>query len=242
MSLQSNELAKMIFLIKRRPDSSREELIMHWYKNHMPAVISSQKRARERGGGAHKYIAQLFDTSNKATMAWDGMAQLWFDEPQPPMKQLAGTTPSDTFQENAAPYFSWATKEYVVIDGSEKLSTAPLTLNDPYPSTRSGFFRVNYLVPAQQGVDFEKFYEHWLRVHVPNVQEWMTAANGFRYIVSHSIYPQEAPYAGMAELYFKNAEDWAKYQSFVRADGMENFVDGAHMDIMYGSTEMVGIP
>ena len=243
MTVEPNERAKMIFLIKRRESASRDELVMQWYKNHMPAVIASQNRSIEQGrDSASRYIAQLFLSSNKAEMRWDGMAQLWFAGPQRPATNEHGREPTDTFQQKAEPYFSWATREYVVIDGSEHLNSAPLTLNDPYPSTRSGFFRVNYLVPAQEDTDYDAFFEHWLDVHVPNITDWMNQASGFRYVVSHSIYPDLAPYAGMAELYFHSEDDWRKCQSLMRADGMENFVDGARMDIMFGDTEMVGVP
>lgn len=243
MTVEPNERTKMIFLIKRREGSSRDELIMHWYKNHMPAVIAAQERAIEQGrDGASRYIAQLFQSSNKSEMQWDGMAQLWFAEPQKPAKNDHGREPTDTFQQNAEPYFSWATREYVVIDGSENLSVVPLTLNDPYPSTRSGFYRVNYLVPALEDIDYDAFYQHWLEVHVPNIRSWMIESGGFRYVVSHSIFPDLAPYAGMAELYFHHERDWQKCQTLMRADGMEKFVDSARMDIMYGDTEMIGVP
>lgn len=243
MSVQPNPRIKMIFLIKRRENVSREELIMQWYKNHMPAVIAAQERSIANGrDGASRYIAQLFSTSNKTEMSWDGMAQLWFAQAQKPTKPNAGTNPSDTFQEKAQPYFSWATREYVVMDGSENLSTAPLTLNEPFPSTRSDFFRVNYLVPAQEGIDYSALYQHWLDVHVPNIKSWMEASGGYRYVVSHSVFPEEAPYAGMAELYFQDEDSWKHCQSLMRADGMEAYVDGRSMDIMFGDTEMVGIP
>ena len=233
----------MIFLIKRREGVSRDELIVHWFKNHMPAVIDSQVRAHGRGrDGASKYIAQLFTRSNKDQMSWDGLAQLWFKEPQKPAPISPDFRPSDTFQEKAAPYFSWATREYVVMDGSDGLSTEPLMLNEAYPMTRSGFHRVNYLVPAKDGTDFEELYAHWLGVHVPNVKSCMEQSGGFRYVVSHSIFPSAAPYAGMAELYFPDNESWKTYRSLIKADGMEKYVDSARMDIMYGDTEMVGIP
>lgn len=243
MTVTANERTKMIFLIKRGEGTSRDELIMHWYKNHMPLVIGAQERAKEAGrDGASRYIAQLFATSNKPDLSWDGMAQLWFAEPQAPTPIDPSRKPSDSFVEKAAPYGSWATREYVVMDGAEHLNADPLTLNEPYPSTRSGFYRVNYLVPAQAGVDFDAFYQHWLDVHVPNIKGWMEEAGGFRYVVSHSVYPEQAPYAGMAELYFQDQSAWAKCQSLMRADGMENYVDGANMDIMHGDTEMIGIP
>ncbi|GIT39533.1 MAG: hypothetical protein Ct9H300mP8_07290 [Gammaproteobacteria bacterium] len=41
--------AKMIYLIRRKPDTSREELVMHWFANHMPLVIGSQKEAARPG-------------------------------------------------------------------------------------------------------------------------------------------------------------------------------------------------
>lgn len=243
MSVQPTERAKMIFLIKRREGSSRDELIMHWFKNHMPAVIDSQVRSAGRGrDSASRYIAQLFTSSNRDQLSWDGLAQLWFKEPQKPAPISPDFRPSDTFQEKAAPYFSWALREYVVMDGSDLLSTEPLTLNEAYPMTRSGYHRVNYLVPAQEGVDYDRFYAHWLDVHVPNIRSWMEASGGFRYVVNHSIFPEQAPYAGMAELYFPDESAWRNCKSLMRADGMENFVDGTKMDIMYGDTEMVGIP
>ena len=66
MTVEPNERAKMIFLIKRREGSSRDELIMQWYKNHMPAVIAAQDRATAQGrDGASRYIAQLFSSSNR---------------------------------------------------------------------------------------------------------------------------------------------------------------------------------
>ncbi len=243
MPIEANPRVKMIFLIKRQRGTSRDELIMQWYKNHMPAVIAAQEKATQSGrDAASRYIAQLFNASNRSPNSWDGMAQLWFAVPQPPEPLNLDRKPTDTFQQKAAPYFSWATREYIAMDGSEHLNADPLTLNEPFPSTRSGFFRVNYLVPALTDIDYESLYKHWLEVHVPNIRDWMTQAGGFRYVVSHSIYPHAAPYAGMAELYFHDEAAWLECQSLMRPDGMENYIDGKRMDIMYGDTEMIGIP
>lgn len=241
MSLVTSENVKMIFLIQRRAHVARSELLVHWFKNHMPAVIQTQKNAKGANRPyARKYIAQLFNTDEYERPDWDGMAQLWFPEPQKPMSTLAGTEPSDTFQEKAEPYQSWATKEYVIIDGSEHLSTNPLTLNDPFPATRSGFYRVNYLVKANPDVDIEELYKHWLEVHVPNVQGVMNQVGGFRYLVSHSIYPDVAPYAGMAELYFHQRSHFEDYMKIIKSDGMERFMGG--VSVFRGNTEMIGIP
>lgn len=241
MELKQSEKPRMNVLIKRRSGVSHQELIMHWFKNHMPRVIEGQTRASE-SSRASKYIAQLFDPELNESLPWDGVAQLWVPSaPKPSTNSLSGT-PTDTFQEKSEPYFSWPTHEYVVMDGSDHLDTQPLTLDPAYPMTRSGFFRVNYLVPAQSGVNYEEFYDHWLKVHVPNIKSCMMDSGGYRYVVNHSIYPETAPYAGMAELYFRSKEDWPRYRSLVRADGMERYVDSEKLAVLFGSTEMVGIP
>ena len=123
-----------------------------------------------------------------------------------------------------------------------ELDTAPLTLNAPYPMTRSGFFKMTFLVAAKPETDYDEFFRHWLDVHVPNVQGTMEKVGGFRYVVSHSMTPAEEPYAGMAELYFPNAGGWDAYREHIRPDGMERWVDGGRMAVMSSTTEMVGIP
>lgn len=241
--MKQTDYTKMIFLIRRREGVSRDELIMHWFKNHMPAVIESNRAVFKRNGsGASKYIAQLFKSVAGAQSAWDGMAQLWYREPLPPMKQAAGSRPSDTFQQKAEPYWNWATKEYVVCEGSDQLPVDPLVLNDPYPMTRSGFLRLNYLVAVKPNIDYTEFFEHWLNVHVPNVESHLAQAGGFRYVVSHSVYPDSAPYAGMAELYFETSEGAQYFQTHIRPDGMERWIDASRTHVMRGDTEMVGIP
>jgi hypothetical protein len=235
--------AKMMYLIKRKPTTAREELIVHWFANHMPSVIQSQKNQAAAGKvHARHYIATLFDANADGEHLWDGVAQLWFDIALPSPKAAIGSEPTDTFQQKAEPYVPWATTEYVVIDGAERLTAEPLTLNAPYPSTRSGFFKVTYLVKSQPTTEFAPFFQHWLNVHVPNVAATMNAVGGFRYVVSHSIHPETEPYAGMAELYFADASGWSDYRRQIQADGMEQWVDSAGTLVLHAHTEMIGLP
>ena len=136
----------------------------------------------------------------------------------------------------------WATREYVVIDGSEHLSNEPLTLNAPYPMTRSGFFKVTYLVTVKPDADCDALFAHWLDVHVPIVRRAVERGGGFRYVVSHSIDPADSPYAGMAELYFHGPEGWARYREHIEPDGMEEWVDRDRTVMLRAGTEMVGVP
>ena len=209
----------------------------------MPLVIQAQHDQAAQGKlHARRYIVTLYDANKKGEHPWDGMAQLWFDRPLPMPKVAHGITPTDTFQQKVEPYFPWASREYVVMDGSENLKVEPLTLNAPFPCTRSGFYKVSFLVKAKAGTDFDKLYFHWLNTHVPNVRSTMDEVEGFRYVVSHSIDPQAGPYAGMAELYFHDKLGWAKYREIIKPDGMEEWVDLDGTLVLGGRTEMIGLP
>ena len=233
--------AKMLYLIKRKSTASREELVAHWYANHMPAVIRGQAEQASAGKAhARSYIVTLYDANAEGEHRWDGIAQLWWDQALPKPEMAHGSTPTDTFQQKIEPYVPWATTEYVVMDGSEHLPVEPLTLNAPFPCTRSGFYKMSFLVQAKAGTDFDAFYAHWLDVHVPNVRSVMEQVGGFRYVVSHSIEPRDNPYAGLAELYFHEPSGWAAYREVITPDGMEQWVDG--VDVQGGTTEMIGIP
>ncbi len=235
--------AKMMYLIKRKPTTSRDELVAHWFANHMPLVIKGQHDQAAQGKPhASRYIATLFDANEKGDHPWDGIAQLWWDKALPMPKAPHGTKPSDTFQQKAEPYVPWASTEYIVMDGSENLKVEPLTLNAPFPCTLSGFYKVTYLVKAKAGADFAGFYSHWLNTHVPNVSSIMEEVSGFRYVVSHSIDPQAEPYAGLAELYFHDEAGWARYRQAIKPDGMEEWVSRDGTLVLGGRTEMIGLP
>jgi hypothetical protein len=151
-----------------------------------------------------------------------------------------GSDPVDTFQEKAEPYVPWATREFVVMDGA--LPLEPPTLNPPFPCTRSGFFKVIFLVGLKDGADSQALFDHWLDVHVPNVRQVMEKVGGFRYVVSHSLDPAGENYVGMAELYFPDASGWTHYRDEIQPDGMENWVDSDNVSVFTSGTEMVGIP
>ena len=163
--------AKMLYLIKRKPTTSREELVAHWFANHMPPVLRAQHDQAAQGKlHARRYIVTLYDANEKNEHPWDGMAQLWWDRPLPRPEPPHGTKPTDSFQQKVEPYLPWASTEYVAMDGSEHLKVEPLTLNAPFPCTRAGFYKVSFLVKAKEGTDFDKFYSHWLTIHAQNVR------------------------------------------------------------------------
>ena len=170
------------------------------------------------------------------------MAQLWWDRPPRPPAEPLATTPTDTFQQKVLPHVPWATTEYVILDGSEHLPVEPLTLNAPFPCTRSGFYQLSFLVKARPDADFDAFFAHWLGVHVPNVKATMERAGGFRYVVSHSLDPRAETYAGLAELYFHDPAGWARYRELIQPDGMEQWVDREGTLMLVARTHLIGLP
>jgi hypothetical protein len=241
MDITATPGAKMQFLIGRRPEATREELIANWFANHMPDVIASQHRAADKGQPhATRYIATLYNPVPSGEQVWDGIAQLWWDKPLPRATEAHGTEPRDTFQQKAKPYVAWPTTEYVIVDGT--LSHVPNTLNDPYPCTRSGFLKVTTLLTARADTNVDDLFAHWLNIHAPNVANVMEQVGGSRYVISHSIEPAIDPYVGMAELYFPNKEALRTYLDIYESDGIEQFIDHEAQLSFRSTTEMVGIP
>jgi len=240
---EATQGAKMMYLIRRKPATSREQLVAHWYANHMPKVIQGARNQAAQGNPhALRYIVTLYDADESGEHVWDGVAQLLWDEPPPRSATPHGTTPTDSFQQAAEPYVPWATTEYVVMEGSNDLKVEPLTLDAPFPCTRSGFYKVTFLVKAKEGSDFDKFFAHWLDVHAANVKSVVEQVGGFRYVVSHSIDPLAEPFAGLAELYFHDEAGFSRYRETIKPDGMDEWVDRGGGLVLGGGTEFIGLP
>lgn len=233
----------MQYLIRRRPGVTREELVAHWFANHMPGVIAGMEAQAQRGRAhASRYMATLFDADRSGAFPWDGVAQLWWaEEPGAPATPY-GTVPADSFQEKAEPYVGWATTEHVLMDGSDHLPVHPLTLNAPFPCTRSGFTKVVFMVAAVPGSDLQAMAAHWLDVHAANVMAGMRAVGGFRYVVNLSTRPADGPFCGMAELYFPNDAAVGQWAASITPDGFEQWYDTERSLMLSAHTEFIGIP
>ena len=55
---QPTDGARMVYLIKRKTETTREEIIAHWFANHMPGIIARNDRNRA-SGAAHAPITML---------------------------------------------------------------------------------------------------------------------------------------------------------------------------------------
>jgi hypothetical protein len=232
---------RMNVLIRRRAGVSRDELVANWFANHMPGVVKAMANAALAGQPhAHRYIATLFDAPTQGAPAWDGIAQLWWQQNLGKPAEPHGTKPMDTFQQKAAPYLPWWVREFVVLDGA--LPLAPNTLNEPFPCTRSGFFKATFLMKTKPGTDHEAFFAHWLGTHAANVASVLKNVGGFRYVIARTVDLAGEEFAGHAEVYFPNAEAFARFGAELKPDGMERWMDGPGCLTFTSDTEMVGIP
>lgn len=233
---------KATYLIRRRPETTRDQLVAHWFSHHMPAVVAGQTGAREKGRmHAFRYMASLFDPSEDGSTPWDGMAQLWWTDTPPRPSEPFGTVPADSFQERAETYVPWLMREYVIVDDDGRLPIPALTLNPAFPTTRSGFTKRVIFVKAREGVSHEQITEQWLTVHAPNIASSFAAAGGIRYVVDISTEPEVDGWNGMAELWFDSPEGWDRLAGSVAPDGFHRYADVVSAEHFVARTEMIGI-
>lgn len=241
MTFDATPGSKMQYLIRRRPQVSREDLVANWFANHMPGVVTQQRKSADRGRlAAQRYIATVFEPDADGNQAWDGVAQLWFPEALPRPQWPHGDPPRDTFQERAEPYMPWPTTEYVIVDGLIRVE--PNSFDKPFPCTRSGFVKTTMLVVAKPDTDHDAYFAHWLDVHAPNVASVLEQVGGIRYVISTSDEPDVDPYLGMAELWFPSLAELAAFNQAYESDGIEELVDYENSPVLRSSTEMIGIP
>jgi hypothetical protein len=231
---------KTYALIQRKTTTSKDELVAHWFANHMPNVIARNEKAKALGEpNAWRYEASIFEANDDSRQKWDGMAALWYSDAPPIPNELRGLEPVDTFQEKVEPYRIFATEEFVFVDG--ELPVEPLKLNNPFPTTRSGFLKQISFVKPKPGIDLKTFRDHWLDIHGPNVRVTMKLAGGFRYTVSLALDPEGAPCFGIPELYFPDRSAQKHFWEILKTDGFHEMSDQTNTVRYRCTTEMVGI-
>lgn len=227
----------MIFPVRRKTGVSHEEFIAYWFAHHMPFTIDMMG---DRGWG---YIGTVFKTAQDGEHAWDGMAQMFLDQPLSNPPEGFGATPADSFHDRAVqPYFGWATQEFVILDGSEKLPVQPLTLAAPFPTSRSGFFKVVNFVSAPEKGNPQNFQSDWLDTRAERVSSAMQQTNGFRYVVSVSLETDTETRAGLEELYFSDHTDWLDFQEIVGRGDSTRWAGAGGEQTFFSDTEFVAIP
>jgi hypothetical protein len=227
---------KMIFPVRRKSNTTHEELLAYWFAHHMPGTIALM------GDVGRGYIGTPFKAAEDGSHLWDGIAQMFLAEPLATPPEGFGAKPKDSFHEHVQPYFGWATREYIFLQGDELLPVTPLTLNAPFPTSRSGFFKVTRFVEANNDIDDTSLHNCWLQEHAPNVVDAMSTVGGFRYVVGLSLETQHAPYLGMEELYFPDSSAWQRFLKIFQTNNTPEWIVDEGVWTFYADTEFVAIP
>ena len=236
--MEISQGVKMIFPVRRQIETSHTEFVASWFAHHMPFTINAMG---DQGWG---YIGTAFNHSDDIQdPPWDGIAQMFLNKPLPNPPGGFGVIPADSFHERAVqPYFGWATTEFMVVPGGDQLEVRPLTLGEPFPTSRSGFFKVVIFTPASRNTDPQQLETHWRRTRAPQIEQAMTEVGGFRYVVSldqgNEIGEQISAYAAMEELYFNKPADWDNFLTIVKPDPLVP----DHAPHYFSDTEFVAIP
>ncbi len=210
---------KLVVLVRRGADVSHDELVARWQDAHMPAVI--------RHVQPDHYRVTFFDAQDNTH--YDGMAVLWFEDPQRARRwytsQDAATVFDDGFAEltDQKPVVL-VCEEHVIVDG-------------PRPADA---VKVTGLVRRKAGIDADTFYKSWLVDHAPNVSATLKSTpGGLRYVVSHATMDGPDPeYAGLAEVYYADADAARAHMGKL---GPDNFLKYAEPSGFLNGYEVVGI-
>jgi len=194
-------MLKRVFGVRRRDGVPHEELVDAWRDEHIPNVVRDL---------APDHYAVTFFRQREGT-PFDGMAVLTFDDADRGRAAWAPTDPPkgcfrDALTERAAPRaFVFDATEHVQVDGPR------------------GPFKSVSFVAKRPGTSMEAFVRHWLDVHAPNVVGAASGlGDGFRYVVSVGEgLADDAPYHGIAELYYADREAWKAHGRALGPDGFE---------------------
>lgn len=214
-------MLKLVVLVRRGEGVSHDALVAKWQDAHMPAVI---KHVQPEG-----YRVTFFDISSDKRAPFDGMATLYFADPEKarrwyPTADLATALNDGFFEVTDGKPVVLVCEEQVIVDGP----------------TPTGAVKVTGLLRRKADVDADTFYKSWLDDHAPNVSATLKATpGGLRYVVSHATLGGSKPeYAGLAEAYYADAE---AARAHMRKLGPDKFLQYADSSGFLNGYEVSGI-
>lgn len=211
-------MLKRVFGVRRRDGVPHEELVDAWRDEHIPNVL--------RDLDPDRYAVTFF--RQREGTPFDGMAVLGFDDAK---RGRAAFAPSDPprscavdalMKRSARGAFTFDATEHVQVDGPR------------------GPFKSVALVTKRPGVPMADLVRHWTEVHAPNVAGAADGLGGFRYVVSIGEgLAEDAPYHGMAEVYYEDAEAWKAHGRAITPDGFDAFALTRPEGLMLGQEVLV---
>lgn len=213
---------KIMYPLRRRDEVTHDDLVTCWRDVHMPGVVAHIR--------PEHYTVTLFQDPGQRVAPeerYDGMAQLWFDDPERGRQMQGRSTPAVVANDGFAdlvvsPAVRLDCTEHVIVDGARE----------------EAGFKMVALVSARPGVDLDRLRHHWLDVHAPNVASNLVASGGLRYVVNIADQGRsDKPYAGAAELWYRDKAAWKAHA--VSDDGFNGL---ARAVFLFAAEELIGIP
>jgi len=174
-----------------------DRLLEHWRTRH--ATLVREHLAPRR---------YTLTTLTRPERGYHGIATLHLrDDQRRLLDDLPEPVRADPFYGMIGARTALRVDEHVIVDGD---------------TTDAGFKLVAF-VRRHPDVDAATFFGHWLDVHAPNVAEHLgRTAGALRYVVNHATdAPDDAPFHGVAELWYSDRAASRAHLRAVPPDGFE---------------------
>lgn len=203
---------RLVFLLHRRPELSREEFQHYWWTTHAPLVA---ERAETLGIRRYQQVHTVRPARDGQLPEFDGIAELWVDAAPtgtPEERSRAGAElladERNFIDLSRSPL--WMAEEHVVLDGPRQGMRITVAVRRPSGSTRKEFLSHFYdvhrpLVLANNDV---MGFTHYVQLHTPDDAETfpLRAARG-----------APEPFDAMSEIWLGRVEATAERAAEARA-------------------------
>lgn len=204
---------RLVFVLRRRPEMSRDEFQTYWLQTHAPLVAGV---AETLGITRYQQVHTVSEDTTRAAAPFDGVAELWFDATR--------STGSPDEQRAAAAMLLEDERRFIDLSASPIwFATEHVMADGPMDGLRS-----TTAVRRKAGLTREQFREHWAEVHGPLAASRPDVFGIVRYVQMHTPLDAETfppavvrgapePYDGLAEVYTTAVEVDAPDAADVRA-------------------------
>jgi uncharacterized protein (TIGR02118 family) len=204
---------RLVFVLRRRPEMTRDDFQTYWLRTHAPLVAGV---ADVLGITRYQQVHTVSQDSTRAAAPFDGVAELWFD--------TARATGSPDEQRAAAAMLLEDEARFIDLSASPIwFATEHVMADGPADGLRS-----TTAVRRKAGLTREAFRRHWAEVHGPLAVARPDVFGITRYVQMHT--PDDAetfppavvrgapePYDGLAEVYTTAVDADAPDSAEVRA-------------------------
>ena len=232
---------KLSFLLRRRPELSREEFQRTWLEDHAPLV---RERAEAMGCSRYVQVHTELDAAARPGRPepYDGVAELWFDRAKQTGTAEDGAQAGRELLEDERRFI--------------ELSESPIFMGEERAVIEDGTGprRLVYPLRRRPELSAEEFYTYWSETHGPLIRE-LAPPRFQRYAQVHT-HPKAAesgaraargappPYDGIATLWIDDAlpgwpeQDRERISALIQEDEAK-FIDHSQSPIWFGVEHVI---